>query len=94
MTCGQFTAFVNSTNYKMDSSDKFWTITEWNTDAKTSLRSVTFAQDDCHPIVGLSWRQAVAYTEWLSKLSGQDYRAAGWGEWEYAARWDLTSALS
>jgi formylglycine-generating enzyme required for sulfatase activity len=39
-----------------------------------------------HPIVGITWYDAVAYTEWLSRQTGQQYRLPTEAEWEYAAR--------
>ncbi|MDF7820374.1 SUMF1/EgtB/PvdO family nonheme iron enzyme [Runella sp. MFBS21] len=41
-------------------------------------------QDD-HPIVGVSWQEAVEYCEWLSKQNGKKYRLLTEAEWEYAA---------
>lgn len=38
------------------------------------------------PVVNVSQRDAVAYTQWLSKLTGQTWRLPTEEEWEYAAR--------
>src|SRR5262249_12480427 len=39
-----------------------------------------------HPVVRISWHDAIAYAQWLSGCAGQPWRLATEAEWEKAAR--------
>ena len=85
VTRGEFAAFVEATGHTAEGAYK-WTGREWKFDPKASWRDPGFPQDDDHPVVCVDWDDAMAYVEWLARITGKPYRLLTEAEWEYAAR--------
>jgi formylglycine-generating enzyme len=90
VTRGQFRAFVNATSYKTDAEKEgfalIWTGKEWQRQNGGSWRDVGFEQTEDHPVVNISWNDAVAFAGWLSQKEGRRYRLPTEAEWEFACR--------
>ena len=66
----------------------------WRLNHEYSWRSTGFEQTDEHPVVCVSWNDAVAFCEWLSRKEGKTYRLPTEAEWEYACRGGTTTRFS
>ena len=71
------------------------TIAEYTRFAKTTGRIVhksNSREASKHPVVFVTWNDAVAYAQWLSVQTGAKYRIPTEAEWEYAARGGTSTA--
>jgi formylglycine-generating enzyme required for sulfatase activity len=84
VTVDQFAAFVAETGYKAHSQ---CTNELGREELKGgSWRNPGFLQEGSHPVVCMSWDDATAYVDWLTKKIRKPYRLSSESEWEYAAR--------
>ena len=98
VTRGQFRQFVAESGYKMDAEGNMKGAVGWDPEKKVfglnekySWRNAGFEQTDEHPVVNVSWNDAVEFCKWLSKKEGKTYRLPTEAEWEYACRAGTTT---
>lgn len=96
VTVGQFRSFVADSGYKTDGEKDG--LGGWGFDGKTfsqkpeyNWRDPGFRQTDEHPVVNVSWNDAVAFCEWLSRKEDNTYRLPTEAQWEYACRSGTTT---
>jgi formylglycine-generating enzyme required for sulfatase activity/serine/threonine protein kinase len=98
VTRGQFRRFVEDTGYSTEAESgvkgaRGWDARSagWKQGPQFTWMNAGFAQTDEHPVVNVSWNDAVRYANWLGRKDGRTYRLPTEAEWEYACRAGTTS---
>jgi len=94
VTVGQFRQFVDAENYKTEAEQDGRGGGGYDAerdriverDTKYSWKNTGFPQTDEHPVVNVTWNDAVAFCDWLSRKEGKRYRLPTEAEWECACR--------
>jgi len=98
VTVGEFREFVEAQGYQTEAERDVqgacgWdeSVRKFTRNASYSWRNAGFPQDERHPVVNVSWNDAVAFCEWLSRKHNRTYRLPTEAEWEYACRAGTTT---
>ncbi len=97
VTIGQFRQFVKDQNYRTD-GERVGDVEGWDERRKDFAKSNSYnwqntgyPQTDDFPVVELTWGDAAAFCDWLSRKEKKQYRLPSSAEWEYACRAGTTT---
>ncbi len=93
VTVAQFREFVEATGFKTEAERDGRGAFAFNAEshefeggAKYNWQNAGWNQTGDHPVVNVSWNDALEFCKWLSEKEGRTYRLPTESEWEYACR--------
>jgi formylglycine-generating enzyme required for sulfatase activity len=86
VTKAQWRVFVQQSGHPTSSECLAWAGDGFDKPPQLSWQETGFMQTENHPVVCVSWQDAKAYAQWLSKAASKPYRLPTEMEWEYAAK--------
>jgi len=99
VTVGQFRSFLRWGDYHPDSREDGAvgagldaTTGTLETGPRYTWENPGFPQSDEQPVVNVSWKDAVAFCDYLQSAEGDECRLPTEAEWEYACRLGMTSS--
>ena len=103
VTVAEFRKFVGATGYRTDAEQAGFSIIFSNGEVKKGegvnwrygvSGQVRPQSEDNHPVLHVSWNDAVAYCQWMSRQTGKRFRLPTEAEREYACRAETTTPFN
>ena len=93
VTVKEFSRFVAATNYAAPTSCIQMASKEWFDKIDGSWAGNKHSASEFEPVTCIGFEGAKAYTTWLAKETGKNYRLPTEAEWEYAAKANTTGTF-